>query len=206
MRITLLLLALIPAISFADNFLINSNKLFTFAEKSYPEFFDPAGMTTTSLDDYLVRYYPNTNIYIGTKGEEVYVYGDVFNGLLKVGIISDYIEIEPDSDELLANLFADNLGGVQVYGNGVVISILADDLNDSRHQRFIIELNSNQTLLISHNIDFSPKINELSLGDRIEFFGEYEWNDKGGVIHWTHQDPDGIHAGGWILHNNIIYQ
>lgn len=206
MKFILLFLILIPTTSFAENFLINSNKLFDFAEKSYPEFFSPAGMTTVGLDNYLVRYYPNTSNYIGTRGEEIYVYGDIFNGLLKVGVISDYIEIEPNGDELLAKLFADGYSNVQVYGAGVVISILPDDLDGSRHQKFIIELNSSQTLLISHNIDLSPRIDELSLDDHIEFFGEYEWNDKGGVIHWTHHDPEGNHAAGWILHNNTIYQ
>ena len=95
---------------------------------------------------------------------------------------------------------------VQVYGTGTVVSILSDDLDGSPHQRFIIELNSKQTLLVSHNIDLSPRIDALSLNDHIEFFGEYELNDKGGVIHWTHHDPAGIHVGGWIFHNNIIYQ
>ncbi len=205
-KFTLLFLALVPAISFADNFLVNSNKLFNFAEQTFLEYFSPAEMTTMGLDNYLVRYYPDTDIYIGTRGEEVYVYGDVFSGLLKAGIISDFVELEPDSDALLANLFVDNLSNVQVYGNGTVISILSDDLSGSRHQRFIIELNSNQTLLVSHNIDLAPRIDELALNDQIEFFGEYDWNDQGGVIHWTHHDPDGVHVGGWILHNNIIYQ
>ena len=199
-------LVLIPSISFADNFLINSNKLFAVAEKSYPEFFSPAGMTTISLDNYLVRYYPNTDNYIGITGENVYVYGDTFNGLLRVGSIKDFIELEPDGDELLAKLFTEGQSNVQVYGTGIVVSVLSDDLNVSHHQRFIIELKSKQTLLVSHNIDLSPRIDTLSLNDQIEFFGEYEWNDKGGVIHWTHHDPEGIHVSGWILHNNIIYQ
>jgi len=47
---------------------------------------------------------------------------------------------------------------------------------------------------------------ENRLNDQIEFFGEYEWNDKGGVIHWTHDDPEEIHVNGWIFHNNVIYQ
>lgn len=204
--ITLLLLVLIPAISSADNFLINSNKLFNFAEASYPEYFSPAGVTTTTLDGYLVRYYPNTGNYIGTKGEEVYVYGNAFNGLLRAGVITDYVELEANSDELLAQLFASRKSNVQVYGTGAVISILSDDLDGGRHQRFIIELKSKQTLLITHNIDLLPRIFALSLNDKIEFFGEYEWNDKGGVIHWTHHDPEGIHENGWILHNNVIYQ
>ena len=126
--------------------------------------------------------------------------------MLKAGIIADFVDLEPDSDALLARLFTDNLGNVQVYGNGVVISILSDDLSGSRHQRFIIEMNSNQTLLVAHNIDLAPRIDDLSLGDRIEFYGEYEWNNEGGVIHWTHHDPDELHIDGWILHNNNIYQ
>ena len=124
----------------------------------------------------------------------------------KKSLISDFVTLEPDGDALLAALFTEGQNNVQVYGTGTVISILADDLNGDRHQRFIIELKSGQTLLISHNIDLAPRIDELSLNDQIEFFGEYEWNDKGGVIHWTHRDPDGIHADGWLFHNNAIYQ
>lgn len=207
MRFTILLfLVLVPGITFAENYLINSNKLFNFAEKSYPEFFSPASTATFSLNNYLVRYYSNTGNYIGTTGEDVYVYGDVFKGLLKAGVISSFIELEPDSDELLAQLFEGGQSNVQVYGSGVVTSILSDDLDGSRHQRFIIELKSKQTLLIAHNIDLAPKIDGLSFNDQIEFFGEYEWNDKGGVIHWTHDDPEEIHVNGWIFHNNVIYQ
>jgi hypothetical protein len=125
---------------------------------------------------------------------------------LKVGVISDFVALESDGDALLAALFTEGQNNVQVHGTGTVISILADDLSGDRHQRFIIELKSGQTLLISHNIDLAPRIDELSLNDQIEFFGEYEWNDKGGVIHWTHHDPDGIHADGWLFHNNAIYQ
>lgn len=67
-------------------------------------------------------------------------------------------------------------------------------------------LKSKQTLLVSHNIDLAARIDTLSVNDSIEFFGEYEWNEKGGVIHWTHHDPEEIHADGWIMHNNVIYQ
>lgn len=203
---TLLLLALIPATSFAGNLLVNSNKLFDFAEKSYPEFFSPTGIKTIGLDNYLVRYYPDTGNYIGTQGEEIYAYGNIFNGLLRVGVISDFVALEPDADELLAQLFTDGQSNVQVYGTGTVIATLSDDLDGSRHQRFIVELKSKQTLLISHNIDLSPRIDNLFLNDQVEFSGEYEWNDKGGVIHWTHLDPEGNHVDGWILHNNKIYQ
>jgi hypothetical protein len=43
-------------------------------------------------------------------------------------------------------------------------------------------------------------------GEMIEFYGEYEWNDKGGVIHWTHHDPKGKHAGGWLRYQGKLYR
>lgn len=205
LRAFLLLILLFPLFSFASD-LSNSNKLFDFAEMEYPELFDPARSPTFELGDYLVRYYSKSNNYIGTKNEEVYVYGAVFNGLLKVGNISDFVELDSDGDVLLAQLFAQQQSDIQVQGAGRVIVILSDDLQGSRHQRFIVELNSGQTLLIAHNIDLAPRINALSVGDLIEFFGEYEWNVKGGVIHWTHYDPAGNHLDGWVLHKNIMYQ
>jgi hypothetical protein len=95
---------------------------------------------------------------------------------------------------------------LQVQGKGVVIKLLRDDLKGSRHQKFILKLSTGQTLLVSHNIDLAPRIDGLRSGDTVEFYGEYEWNSKGGVIHWTHHDPDGRHVGGWLKHNNKIYK
>lgn len=126
--------------------------------------------------------------------------------MLKVGNISDFIELEPGYDEILAELFTEGLSDIQAQGEGTVIALLSDDLQGARHQRFIIELDSGQTLLIANNIDLAPRIDTLSLGDRIGFYGEYEWNEQGGVIHWTHYDPAGNHEDGWILHDDIIYQ
>lgn len=201
----LFFLFIFPLTLFADN-LSSSNKLFDFAEHSYPNFFSPAGMQTFEFGKYLVRYYEKTNIYIGTEDEDVYVYGDIFHGLLNAGKISDFIEVESDSDELLADLFANKQSDVQVKGSGTVIVLLEDDLKGDRHQKFIIKLDSDQTLLVAHNIDLAPKLTTLAVDDYIEFFGEYEWSDKGGLIHWTHYDPAGKHEDGWLLHHGILYQ
>ena len=79
----LLSFGLLNAAYAADDSKLNkSNKLFDFAEENFPQFFSPSGRETFELDDYWVRYFSKTETYIGTLGEDVYVYGDVFNGLL----------------------------------------------------------------------------------------------------------------------------
>ena len=61
-------------------------------------------------------------------------------------------------DAILADAFNHHAKDLQVYGQGTVIALLADDNTGSRHQRFIITLPSGQTLLVVHNIDIAPRI------------------------------------------------
>jgi hypothetical protein len=109
-------------------------------------------------------------------------------------------------DDRIAQAFASRSSDIQVEGQGTVNRILPDDLEGGRHQRFIVELASGQTLLVAHNIDLAPRINDLQLGDSVSFNGEYVWNEKGGVIHWTHHDPKRRHVAGWLKHNGKTYQ
>jgi hypothetical protein len=110
------------------------------------------------------------------------------------------------SDAVIAKAFSSHESNLQVSGQGVVTRLLPDDNNGSRHQKFIIKLSSGQTLLIAHNIDLAPKIGSLREGDSVQFYGEYEWNEKGGVLHWTHRDPNGSHVAGWLQHQGQRYQ
>jgi len=96
--------------------------------------------------------------------------------------------------------------GQQFSGSGEVVRVLSDDNDGSRHQRFILRLPSNQTILIAHNIDIAPRIPSLKVGDIISFNGVYESNSKGGVVHWTHRDPQGHHKSGWLQKNGQTYQ
>jgi cold shock CspA family protein len=110
------------------------------------------------------------------------------------------------ADQVISNAYQAQQSGVQVGGEGVVQRVLSDDDDGSRHQRFILRLASGQTLLIAHNIDIAPRLDSLRSGDRVAFRGQYEWNAEGGVIHWTHHDPEGQHASGWLSYNGIVYQ
>lgn len=109
-------------------------------------------------------------------------------------------------DERIAAAFANRESDLQVTGSGTVIKVLPDDNQGSRHQRFIIELDSGQSLLVAHNIDLAPRIPGLRTGDRVGFHGEYEWNERGGVLHWTHHDPRGKHPDGWLEHAGRTYR
>lgn len=109
----------------------------------------------------------------------------------------------------VANAFENRQSDIQVEGEGRVIKVLADDNKGLRHQRFILRLESGQTVLIAHNIDLAPRINRLRKGDTVAFYGEYEWNSKGGVVHWTHNNPSQgkrRHIGGWLKHKGRSYQ
>ncbi|MGH7796696.1 MAG: DUF3465 domain-containing protein [Candidatus Binatia bacterium] len=125
-----------------------------------------------------------------------------------VGFIQDSLDrgTANESDQILASAFESRRSGFQVEGRGVVVRVLADDVDGDRHQRFIIQLNSGQTLLMSHNIDLAPRVAGLREGEAVVFNGEYEWNSEGGVLHWTHRDPAGRHPAGWLKHDGRTYQ
>jgi hypothetical protein len=100
--------------------------------------------------------------------------------------------------------FRERRSGVEVEATGVVTRSLPDDLEGSKHQRFILRV-GDQTVLVAHNIDLAPRV-PVSEGDTVQLRGEYEWNQLGGVIHWTHRDPAGRHPPGWIRIRGRLYQ
>lgn len=97
----------------------------------------------------------------------------------------------------------------QVKGCGTIIKALPDDNEGSRHQKILVELTGitpKQTLLLVHNIDIAPRVSEVERGQTLSFYGEYIYNDKGGLVHWTHHDPAARHQGGWIESHGVRYE
>lgn len=124
----------------------------------------------------------------------------------QAGLLDQFTSSGSTSDHVTQEAFENHLSDLQVTGSGEVVRLLSDDTDGSRHQRFILKTSTGQTLLVAHNIDLAQKILSLKEGDQVEFNGEYEWNTKGGVIHWTHHDPQGTHTPGWLKHNGRTYQ
>ncbi len=122
---------------------------------------------------------------------------------------SDAEEIASQSEltplSVIADAFTNQQSNIQVMQEGTIDRILSDDLDGDRHQRIIVRLGNDQTLLIAHNIELAPRVPNPQVGKMLRFYGEYEWNDQGGVIHWTHKDPDGVHIDGWLEYEGKRY-
>ena len=108
--------------------------------------------------------------------------------------VLDLFEAGVESDEI-----------VEVEGE--VVHLLPDDTEGEPHQRFLLELSNDVTLKISHNTRIAPRIDGLRRGDRVRLRGEYEWNDHGGVVHWTHRTLGrSAHEPVWIDFDGRRYE
>jgi hypothetical protein len=94
----------------------------------------------------------------------------------------------------------------QVQGSGVVVKVLKDDTNGLQHQKFLLKVSNNITILIAHNIDLATRVDDIHEGDTVGFKGEYIYTPKGGTVHWTHKELRGNHASGWLEHNGKKYE
>ncbi|MEM7282987.1 MAG: DUF3465 domain-containing protein [Pseudomonadota bacterium] len=138
--------------------------------------------------------------------------------LLIIGLVVAYFESNqsqpvgesqrattPEQGHPVVQAFNERRSDLWLTTSGVVDRVLPDDNKGSRHQRFLLRVTDGHTVLVAHNIDLASKV-PLSRGDSISLRGEYEWNEKGGVIHWTHHDPQGRRDGGYIQFEGERYE
>jgi hypothetical protein len=102
-----------------------------------------------------------------------------------------------DPNAALLAAAREHASGMEVEAYGRVARLLPVDTEGSRHQRFLVRIGDRLTILVAHNLDLAPEI-PLGPGDSVALRGEYVWNERGGMIHWTHHDPAGRHESGWI--------
>ncbi|NKB78258.1 MAG: DUF3465 domain-containing protein [Gammaproteobacteria bacterium] len=99
--------------------------------------------------------------------------------------IAKYLPRQSEASPL-TQAIAQQQSDVQVQSSGTIVKVLPDDNKGSRHQRLLVKLANEHVILIAHNIDLAPRVPSPKEGQTIEFYGEFEWNDRGGVVHWTH--------------------
>ena len=76
----------------------NAIALFEFAEATYPELLSPAAPEIQEIQGFYVRYYPDSEIYLGVLGDNIWALGPQFGpDPIYVGKIADLISV-PDSD------------------------------------------------------------------------------------------------------------
>jgi len=116
------------------------------------------------------------------------------------------VALQQESPDAARLAFEHRDSGRVIAVSGVVERTLADDRDGSPHQRFIVRTSSGLSLLVAHNLDLAPRLDGLTAGEKVSLLGQYEWNEKGGVIHWTHADPAGQHTTGYIEWHGRRYQ
>ena len=103
--------------------------------------------------------------------------------------------------------FETHADNVELTIDGVVDRVLADQSGPSGpHERFIVRLTDvDLTVLIEHNLAIAPRV-PVSVGERVSVHGEYVWNAQGGLLHFTHHDPQRSHEAGYIDYAGRRYE
>jgi hypothetical protein len=98
-----------------------------------------------------------------------------------------------------------HLENVEVTFSAPVKELLPDDTEGKQHQRFLLSLSNGTTVLVAHNTDLAPRV-PVQENDVVTIHGQYIWNEKGGVVHYTHHTTSRKKDSGWIQFNSLQYQ
>ena len=98
---------------------------------------------------------------------------------------------------------------VEVTASGTVTRLLGTRRGPSGdHEGFLMKLDGagrGLTIRVEDNVGLTGPV-PLVAGDALEVRGEYIFDPRGGLVHYTHRDPSGRHAAGFILTGGRLYQ
>ncbi|GAC1300460.1 MAG: hypothetical protein NVSMB19_07050 [Vulcanimicrobiaceae bacterium] len=99
---------------------------------------------------------------------------------------------------------------VEVTAAGSVARLLGTRIGRSgAHEGFLLHLGGaagrGLTVRVEDNVDLTGPI-PLVEGAEVEVRGEYVFDPRGGVVHYTHRDPRGRHIAGYVLVDGKFYQ
>jgi len=121
---------------------------------------------------------------------------------------ASYTKLAPSADTNESEVAAaqnNRASHVQVTCTLPVKRMLRPDDKGEKHEKFLLQLSNGSTILVAHNISRAPSV-PVEAGDIVTVHGEYIWNNKGGVIHWTHASDTPRHEGGYIDFKGQRYQ
>lgn len=99
---------------------------------------------------------------------------------------------------------------VEVTASGAVARILGEREGPSgKHLGFLLHLSGSAgrglTVRVEDNLDLTGTL-PLAEGKAVTVRGEYIYDSRGGLIHYTHRDPRGRHEAGYVQADGRIYQ
>jgi len=106
--------------------------------------------------------------------------------------------------QLIQQAWENKRSNLQVEAEARVVRLRPDFVDLATYQEFEAELPNGHVVLVRHNLDQAPRV-PVWVSSQIRMRGEYDWSGSGGIIHWTHDDPDGQREGGWIEYQGEKY-
>lgn len=100
---------------------------------------------------------------------------------------------------------------VEVTASGTIARVLGvrADGRFGPHEGFLVHLRGagghGLTIEVEDNLRLTGPV-PIEAGEDVVVHGEYEYDLRGGVVHWTHHDPSGHHAAGYIRVNGRLYE
>ena len=102
--------------------------------------------------------------------------------------------------------YQERVSGLQLSVSGKITHVFPSPETGDQHQKFIVQLDAGQSVMVIHNRALGSAIDGLLEGETIEVFGEYQWDQGGGIIRRTHQDPASHRQAGWVKYKGRIYR
>jgi hypothetical protein len=115
-----------------------------------------------------------------------------------------------DPNGAVYSAWSEHRSHIEVTASGSVAHVLGTRAGPSgEHEGFLLHLRGaagrGLTVRVEDNTDLTGPI-PLQAGSDVEVRGEYIYDSRGGLIHYTHRDPRLRHPAGYVRVEGKVYQ
>jgi hypothetical protein len=107
---------------------------------------------------------------------------------------------------LFTRAWQQRLSGVQLSMEGKISRVFSAGETDAGQQKFVLQLAQGQSVTVIHDATLGAAIEGLAVGETIEVSGEYHWTADGGIMRWTHRNPEDNRQAGWVNYKGRLYR